>query len=306
MISIYSGNPRYAQEDFPSPFQFNHAILAIQLKDGELAGSPAALVHPTLGRLLLFDPTDSHVPFGFLPDHEQNAVALVVAGEKGGVIRTPSTKPADNHVERRWNVTVRPDGGLAGTLEEVATGQEAFDNRTELEVRSKDGFRKRAEARISSVAAGAKLTALDANFDPKTNTFVTKIAFEAPDYVKIMGGRLWMVRSAPMTYYGTPNVGKAARTQPLVLAPASFSETIEWALPAGMKVDEMPDADQVRSAFGAFQSAWKSPEAGKVRVERSLTLENTVLQPDAYRGARDFFLRFHGSEAAPIVLVAGR
>ena len=78
MVSIYSGNPRFTQEEFPSPSQFNHAILAIRVPDAVTL--PAAFTHPEVGRLLLFDPTDAHVAFGFIPSHEQNSRALLMAG----------------------------------------------------------------------------------------------------------------------------------------------------------------------------------------------------------------------------------
>ncbi len=302
MVSIYSGNPRFTQEEFPSPSQFNHAILAIRVPDAVTL--PAVLTHPEAGRLLLFDPTDAYVPFGFIPVHEQNSRALLMAGEKGGLIRAPVTSPSQNHVDRRWTMELQPNGGLNGKLEETATGQEAFDNREELESRSKDGFRKRLEAWISSAVPGAKVASIEAAFDPATNSFRTALAFEAADYAKIMAGRLWMVRSAPMPFNSTPNVNKPTREQPLILHAASFSETVDWTMPNGLALDETPDQVELQGSFGKFHVAWKQQGRDKVRVERVLTLEEQLLPASEYKKVRDFFLKFHGAEAAPIVLAA--
>lgn len=304
MVSIYSGNPRYAQEDFPSPFQFNHAILAIRAPESAPA-LPAMFTPPGLGRFLLFDPTDSHVPFGYLPGHEQNSFALLVAGEKGSLFKTPSTKPADNHVDRKWKVALTDEGGLTGTLEEITTGQEAFDNRRELESLSKDGFRKRLEARISRGVPGAELTSFEPVYDVATNSFRTRMTFKASNYARIMAGRLWAVRTAPMPFNGTPNVNKPTREQPVLLRAASFAETIDWEIPAALKLDELPDPGKLSSPFGSFQSTWKQ-DGSRVHVERGLTLENTILPVEDYKQIREFFLRFHGAESAPIVLTAAK
>ncbi|HET9789109.1 MAG TPA: DUF3857 domain-containing protein, partial [Pyrinomonadaceae bacterium] len=52
-VLIFSGDPNFVEEVWPSPGQFNHCIVAIRLKEELTAGS--ILNHPTLGRLLIFD-----------------------------------------------------------------------------------------------------------------------------------------------------------------------------------------------------------------------------------------------------------
>lgn len=304
MVSIRSGDPRYTQEQFPSPYQFNHAILAIGTAPE--VNLPASFTHPQLGRLLLFDPTDQSVPFGFIPDHEQNSLVLLLAGDRGGVVRTPTTKPADNHVDRRWKLQLLPSGGLKGTMEEVATGQEAFDNRDELKSLSAERFRKGTEAMVSRSIPGAALKSIEPAFDASTNTFRTKIEFETENYAKVMGGRLWMVRSVPIPFGRTPNVNKPKREQPIVLRPASLTEVVEWSLPEKVAIDELPDAVKLSGNFGSFAAEWKKEGSTAIRVERALKLENQLLPAADYKQVRDFFLQFHGAEAAPFVLAAGR
>src|SRR5215813_3681493 len=56
---------------------FNHVILAIALPPGaESKGLGAVLVHPRLGKLLIFDPTSEFTPLGSLPASEQESYAL--------------------------------------------------------------------------------------------------------------------------------------------------------------------------------------------------------------------------------------
>lgn len=55
-ILIYSGDPTFVQEFWPSPSQFNHCIIAIKVSDETQVAS--VVTQPGLGRLLIFDATD--------------------------------------------------------------------------------------------------------------------------------------------------------------------------------------------------------------------------------------------------------
>jgi hypothetical protein len=300
-VGIFSGDARYVQENFPSPHQFNHAILAISIPAS--AKFPAAFDNPQLGRLLLFDPTDPHVPLGYLPEHEQDSWALITAGPKGNLIRTPKTSPDQNRTERRWKMTLEADGSVLGELDELSTGQDAFDNRAQVEQLAAADFRKAIEAWISQSVPAAEVSGLEYKFDAAANTFRTQLKFKAPSFAKVMRGKLWMVRSAPVPFRGTPNVNKADREQPLIVRPLFLEESVDWTMPANLKLDELPDADALETAYGKYRSSWKA-NGPAIRVERHLTLESSIIPASEYAKARQFFSRFRGAEAAPIVLLA--
>src|SRR5690606_28324525 len=69
-VVIYSGDPNFVREAWPSPKQFNHCIIAVRVSDA--TKSPAVITDPKLGRLLIFDATDPYTPVGDLPDYLQN------------------------------------------------------------------------------------------------------------------------------------------------------------------------------------------------------------------------------------------
>ncbi len=301
LVTIYSGDPYFTQPDWPSPQQFNHAILAIAMPDAPAV--PAALAHPTLGRLLLFDPTDDSVPLGYLPLHEQGAYALVLAGARGDLLKMPQTAPEQNHTERRWEITLAPDGSIAGTLEEISTGQDAFDAAALDRELAESQNQRLIQGRLNFALPGVELRDVARNYDAANRRHRLTLGFRAPGYARVMKGKLWMVRSVPMTYDEMPNVNRPQRRHALVLRSASFTESIQWNLPERLTVDELPDSISAESDWGQFRAEWQqSPR--QIRVKRTLALRPQIVPASRYQAARQFMMQFNGAELAPFVLMA--
>ena len=104
-VFIFSGDSTLVREEWPSPTQFNHCIIAVRV-NGETQ-APTVIQHPTLGRLLIFDATDESTAIGDLPDHEQGSLALVVAGDAGALMRMPTLAPGLSQLERQTDVVPR-------------------------------------------------------------------------------------------------------------------------------------------------------------------------------------------------------
>src|SRR2546425_8864733 len=120
-VAIYSGDPFYVRESWPSPQQFNHAIIAISVSD--TTPRAASVEHPALGRLLFFDPTDPDTSVGDLPQQLQGSFALIAAGEKGGLVRIPTIPPDTDELQRQTDLVLSPDGTIEATMEENSIGQ---------------------------------------------------------------------------------------------------------------------------------------------------------------------------------------
>jgi hypothetical protein len=61
---------------------------------------------------MIFDSTDEIMPPGYLPDYEQDSLALVLAGDSGALLQMPVTPPPANRVERAPNSRLMPKGGF--------------------------------------------------------------------------------------------------------------------------------------------------------------------------------------------------
>lgn len=298
LVAIFSGDPHYTRPEWPSPHQFNHMILAIRVPDDTKA--PAAFDFPGIGRLLLFDPTDESVPFGSIPDHEQSSHALLVAGEKGDLFKTPSTPPSSNRVSRKTKFSVDENGALKAQIAESAVGQPAFDARAAVQQRSLPEFVKRQERYLARMVPGVSIQKVEPT--DKAASFEMSAEFTSDHYAKMMQGRLMMIRPLPLPADGLPDVSNSKRLQPLVLSASSFEEEAELNLPSGFEIDELPRYGDVTTEFGKY-SMKVVPEGGKVLIKRSLEIQSALVQPQDYPKVRDFIARVGGSERTPIVLM---
>src|SRR5262249_27267849 len=162
-VVIYSGDPNHVEPEWPSPHQFNHCIIAVKV--GDETQSPTIVKHQSLGRLLIFDPTDDDTPVGDLPDHEQGSFALIVAGDAGELMKMPVTPPEANRLERTVEAELGADGTLAAKVSERSFGQAAVGERRLFKRAERPQYVKYIEHWITQTAPSANAFKSEPNSD---------------------------------------------------------------------------------------------------------------------------------------------
>ena len=300
MVSIYSGDPTYVRENWPSPHQFNHAIIAVKVTDA--TASPAIVDVPKLGRLLFFDPTDEYTPLGDVPDHEQGSFALVDDTAAGQLVRMPVIPSMANRVERETEVTLAPDGSITSKTREQAFGQSASGIRYRFRSRGNGEFEKWIERWVSGGANGATVAKVEPADAFAEDRFDLGLEFAAPRYAQLMRGRLLLFRPAVLPRRGTLLFSDDKRENPIVLHAQAFEETVHAKLPAGFRIDEMPDGGKLETPFGTYTASYASQD-GELLFKRKLEIRSTTIPADQYAALKSFFEQVAGSEQAPVVLV---
>jgi hypothetical protein len=298
LTAIYSGDRRYVREEWPSPHQFNHVIVAVQAAEG--IESPAVGEWDGFGRLLLFDPTDPDTPLGQLPMHEQDGLALLTAPGGGLLIRVPSAAPEQNRVEREVRAALSANGSIEVSLRETSLGQSAAENRA-LRRRGSDGqFRGLIERWITRGAPAATVSVVDVSDDPYA-AFDLTVQFVAPRYAQSIAGRLLVFKPAIVERRMGSFPTDPVRAHPVLLEANSLRESIRFSLPDGFAVDEKPGDVELHEDFGDYSASW-AVEGNALVFSRELTVRKTELPPDRYAAVRDFFRTLAEAEQAPVVL----
>ncbi len=300
MVSIYAGDPEYVHAEFPSPQQFNHAIVAVKVRDAATE-APAIANVPKLGRLLFFDPTAENTPAGDLPIHEQGSLALIDAAE-GELVRVPVVQASANRVERETDVTLGPDGSIASQVHETSYGHNGSMFRSLYRAEARADFTKNVERWIVSGANGATLGKLETSDSLAEDRFDLKLDFKAARYAQLMQQRLLIFRPAVLPRRGAVIFAETKRQNPVVLYPDAFQDKTRVKLPAGFKVDEMPNAGKLDTPFGTFSCSYAA-EGGDLVFTRKLEIKAGTYPVAQYAALKTFFEQVAGAEQSPVVLV---
>jgi hypothetical protein len=300
LVGIFSGDPYFVRKEWASPQQFNHCIIAIKVKDE--TNAPTIITHPSLGRLLIFDPTDDDTPVGDLPHHEQGSYALVVAREAGAIMKMPVTPPDANRMEREIEAALGPNGTILASLKERATGQAAVSSRREFHHRGRPDYVKSIERWVSRGANGAKVSKVEPVDNPADDTFSLAVEFSADGYGQLMQGKLLVFKPALVSRREALALTGTSRKYPVVMAPSAFTESVRVKLPAGFDVDELPDPLKLDTPFGKY-SATCTVNDGVLIFHRSLVTFGGTVPADQYSSVRSFFEKMRGAEQSPAVLV---
>lgn len=299
-VVIYLGDPTHVREEWPSPTQFNHCIIAVKVSD-ETQGA-TVLQHVKLGRLLIFDATDPHTPVGDLPEDEQGSFAVLVAGDAGQLMRMPVLPPEASSFDRQTDVVLASDGAISAVLREKANGQTAADFRREFRQLSAPQYLRTIETWVTLGAPAAKVSKVEPRDNKEGGRFDLDVAFTAVAYAQLMQNRLLVFKPAVVSRRESLSLTEPTRQHPIVLDARSFSETVRVQLPADFAVDELPDAVTLTTAFGSYKTSYNVKD-GELTFTRTLAQRGGSIPVEQYQAVRNFFEKIRAAEQAPVVLV---
>ncbi|HLM00013.1 MAG TPA: transglutaminase-like domain-containing protein, partial [Pyrinomonadaceae bacterium] len=299
-VAIYSGDPTFVREEWASPRQFNHCIIAVKVSAE--TNAQTIITHPTLGRLMIFDATDPYTPVGDLPDYLQGSFALLVAGAEGRLMKMPVTAPDTNKMVRTVEMTIAENGDLTGVIRERAQGQSAAYNRKLLRAISASDYNKLIEnwvVRGISTARVGKITPVDKNAE---NQFDLDVEVKAPVYGQLMQNRLLVFKPVVIDRLNSLWLTENKRTHPVIMEANAFTETAVFNLPNGFVVDEMPDPVNLETPFGKYSTSYEVKDNSLI-FKRSLVLNAATIPVERYASVKDFFVKIRTAEQSPIVLI---
>ena len=284
---------------------FNHAIVAIKLPEGVDSQSlTATIVHPRLGKLLFFDPTNELTPFGQIRGHLQANWGLMVTPEGGELVELPQQEPNMNSIQRTAKLTLDPSGLLKGEVHEVRVGDRAWSQRGRLLTLTQESERIKP---IESILADSLTTfhitkASIINLRNTDQPFGFDYSFEAESYAKNAGGLL-LLRPRVL---GTKSSGimetKEPRKFPVEFdGPVRDTDTFEIALPSGYEVDDLPPPVDVDYGYANYHS--KTEVSGNViRYTRAFEVKDLSVPVNKADELKKFYRIIAGDERNTAVL----
>jgi hypothetical protein len=291
-------------KDSPAtPGGFNHAILAIALPEASYSKSmPALYEHPTLGHLLIFDPTNEFVPFGQIPPYEQDNYGLLVGEQGGELIHMPLSPPESNGINRTAKLKLLPDGGLQGEIEERYAGFNAMLGREFFQHASENDRKKFIERLVANSLGNFQLDKYElVNADDIDKDLIVRFNFSAAHYAKNAGSML-LVRPRVLGELAGPwDANKPRHYAYDFRAPFLDRDTVEISLPDGFKVDELPDPAKATFPFAEYVSKTESAE-GVLKYTREYKQTATQVSMDQMDQLKKLFGQINLDEKNMAVL----
>jgi hypothetical protein len=246
----------YVAPDFPSPLGFNHVILAIRATiDLKGPGMYAILPHKKLGPLLLFDPTDSSTPLGYLPPSLQSNHGLLVTDTDGELVELPLLAPLANRLLRVATLSLDKAGNLKGSIQEVRMGPSATSLRERLLGLPSKQRQKVLQNMLSDLIDGAVLTGAAVS-DLKDSGGSLSLSYDliVRAYAQ-HAGDLFLFRSCALGRKSRDLLEGKPRKEPIAFShSASESDVVDISLPPEFTIDETPQAVQYDYPFAAYKS----------------------------------------------------
>jgi len=260
----------------PAHNAFNHMILAIKLpedlKDPSLI---AVLLHPKLGRVLFFDPTNDLIPFGQVGGYLQANYGLMVTPDGGDLVELPQQPTAMNSIERVGKLTLDASGTLKGDVEELRLGDRASSERSRLRSVTQTADRiKPIEGLLAASLSSFHIVKANAvNTEQTDLPFGFNYTFESDRYAKT-AGNLLLVRPRVLGSKSSAVLEtKEPRKFPVEFdGPLRDTDTFDITLPSGYEVDELPSPVDVDYSFGSYHSKTEA-RGGVLHYTRTMEIK---------------------------------
>jgi len=299
LISIYALDRTFVRPEWPSPLQFDHAIIAVRVPPE--VDLPTVIQYPRLGRLLVFDPTSTDTPLGDLPEDEQGSRALVIAGAQGELVAMPLLPASANRIESTVAAGMDANGHLEVHIGRQYFGQSAAQAHARLSHQSNDDLKRGYESSLARRVGAIAVKQATISGRIAEGQMQLSLDFAADRFSQIVQG-LIIVKPGALALGAEYAFLAGERKLPVKLDAEVYRDTVRIKLPQGYKIDEMPDPVRLESRYAVYQANWKA-DGGDLVFEQSTEVHDALVPALQYTDLRAFFDKIGGSQMAPVVLI---
>jgi hypothetical protein len=258
----------------PSPFQFNHCIVAVRPDSGLDASFPGVITHGWL----FFDPTDEGTPLGLLPPPLLGNRVLMPLDIDSPLVRLPRVRSGEARQINSAVLNVTRSGAYSGSLKilELGKGSSWANESVAREKNLLESLEKRfvsslPNASFSNLMHGLRSDTAWITVDVKGSGAVTP----AGDYSLL---KLDPFHASVSTAFTAPT-----RFFPVWLGAAEEIETdVRWVCSADINTEGMADSSADSCSSLAVASRTESAPGNTIHFMSKVSSNGTLLQPREY------------------------
>ena len=277
-----------ADPKIPTLATFDHMIVALPVSASLRPAVERFPAYDPKNQILWIDPTSEADPLGQLPGMDQGVFALISYPDHGDLQRIPETLPEQNGTMYTALVHLQPDGtGIAnvtvGYLGSSNTSRHYFYRGL-----SQDEIRRQFENRVARyVNQSTFRSASISGVEDSRQQIAEKFSFSG-DFSIASSGDSWFLQPLFLSGMAVPEVGPRPRELPLDIGtPERISGVYRIDLPAGMRIERIPEESSIKSEFGELEINYSVIENVLIATH-SLSFTQSRIPPEKYPEFRDF------------------
>lgn len=290
-VVLYSGDSAFVRKDWPSPQQFDHMILGIELE--KIPEGAPTVTEAGRPPLLLFDPTSETVPFGDLPASDRFGYGLVVRPEGGTLVRMPGAPPGGFRELRTVQGEIREEGSIAVQFEWQAEGPRADALRSLSRALSRNDLARELEDMLSGTVNSVRVeNGREVEAAPGRSGL--RMDLTGRTQARPLPGDLVLLRPAFVSWNPVPVLPAVPRILPIVLVRRVYTATYDLRMPPGRAIDDAPAPVNLATPYGKLSSEVFEKDKSLV-LRQELTLGATtegstqIVPASEYEAVRSFF-----------------
>ncbi len=272
------------EQEFPNN-EFNHVILMV----------------PMEADTLWLEATSQIIPFGQIGMSNEDRYALAVSQQGGALVRTPMSAPQDNKRIRTAEVLIDKSGSATGQVTLKYTGNQ--QHRVMHKVVGVSQREKMEWVQEELEVPSFEVKSVDFSaVQAREVEAVVNVSLELPKYASRSGSRLFIPLSMLERQTYVPPADEFRTSPHRIYYPYYDEDRVEYALPAGYKVEAMPEDVAIETSFARYSSSYALQD-GRLIYKRVLELKVNEIEPALYNSYRNFMLDVVKSDRAQGVLV---
>jgi hypothetical protein len=272
----------------PTLATFDHMIVELPVPANLRSAVEKFPAYDSRNQILWMDPTSEKDPLGQVPEMDQGVFALIAYPERGDLQRIPEVPPERNGSEYVVNVHLQSDGTGTAEVADKYLGASNSARHMFYRGRSQSEIRKAFEERVTRYVNQASFRQASIAGTEDNNQQITEKFSFAGNFATASTGDSWFFQPLILSGIAVPEVPPRPRQLPLdVGTPYHVKCDYRLELPAGMRIERMPDKTSIKSEFGEVTIEYSM--SGNVLVAtQTVSFSQSRILPDKYPEFRDF------------------
>ncbi len=281
---VYGGNNLRDIKSDLIAMQGNHAILAL----------------PINGEMIWLECTSQTAPFGYIANFTDDREVLLIAPEKGRLVRTKKYDVQENTQVRTATIKLDATGGIEVDLAIVSKGNN-FEGRSQIKRKSKVELEKYYKNYLSSIHSLEIIKAVVED-DLESIVSTEQLLFSAPNYGNIIGNDLIFIPNVVNGISGKLSTNKNRKAPFKISRSDCNTDELTISIPNQFEVAFLPSNVDLVTKYGEYHIKFDKIEENKLIYTRVVKSFSGDYPKEEYEQFRNFRLAIANNDQAKIVL----